>query len=226
MARSSQTSPSPKLPSSPPSQSPSTSVLSLCLPSSCSPFFQLTSALKTIVFSVPSPVPALRYANLAINTLLLLAVAEFLLVPYFDDASGVVFTRVGALYPDAAKIVVRYPPTTNATENLVRLSWRQLDKKGSTDAPWREGPLANLTAQSDWVGIVRLPGLWPSTTYECMSVTSIRTIPPYSYSCNQTGSKISTTPSSHTLQSPSASAPSPTLVSTVAPTSVSLLHRA
>ena len=72
-------------------------------------------ALKMIVFSVPSPIPALRYANLAINTLLLLAVAEFLLVPYFDDASGVVFTRVGALYPDAAKIVVRYPRTTNAT---------------------------------------------------------------------------------------------------------------
>ena len=38
-------------------------------------------ALKMIVFSVPSPIPALRYANLAINTLLLLAAAEFLLVP-------------------------------------------------------------------------------------------------------------------------------------------------
>ncbi|TFK88236.1 hypothetical protein K466DRAFT_645568 [Polyporus arcularius HHB13444] len=137
------------------------------------------SALKSIVFSVPSPVPALRYANLAINTLLLLAVAEFLLVPYFDDASGVVFTRVGALSPDAAKIVVRYPPTTNATENLVRLSWRQVNTKGSTDAPWREGTLANLTAESDWVSTVRLPGLWPSTTYEYRFEDLNNTVLPY-----------------------------------------------
>ncbi|RDX52651.1 Metallo-dependent phosphatase [Lentinus brumalis] len=137
------------------------------------------SALKSIVFSVPSPVPALRYANLAINTLLLLAVAEFLLVPYFDDASGVVFTRVGALSPDAAKIVVRYPPTTNATENLVRLSWRQVNTKGSTDAPWREGPLVNLTAESDWVSTVRLPGLWPSTTYEYRFEDLNSTVLPY-----------------------------------------------
>ena len=128
---------------------------------------QWKSALSTIVFSVPSPVRALHYANLAINTLLLLAVAEFLAVPYFDDASGVVYTRVGALTPDAAKIVVRYPPTTNATENLVRLSWRQANTNGLTDAPWRPGPLANLTADHDWVQSVRLSGLWPSTTYEC-----------------------------------------------------------
>ncbi|KAI0695405.1 PhoD-like phosphatase-domain-containing protein [Cerioporus squamosus] len=104
---------------------------------------------------------------------------SFLLVPYFDDASGVVFTRVGALYPDAAKIVVRYPPTTNATENLVRLSWRQVNTKGPTDAPWREGPLANLTAESDWVTTVRLPGLWPSTTYEYRFEDLNNTVLPY-----------------------------------------------
>ncbi|RPD59100.1 Metallo-dependent phosphatase [Lentinus tigrinus ALCF2SS1-7] len=138
-----------------------------------------SSAFKSIFFSVPSPVPILRYANLAINTLLLFAVAEFLLVPYFDDASGVVYTRVGALYPDAAKIVVRYPPTTNATQNLVRLSWRQVDTKGSTDAPWRDGPLANLTADSDWVSTLRLSGLWPTTTYEYRFEDLNDTVLPY-----------------------------------------------
>ncbi|KAI0713393.1 PhoD-like phosphatase-domain-containing protein [Earliella scabrosa] len=137
------------------------------------------SALSTIVFSVPSPVRALHYANLAINTLLLLAVAEFLAVPYFDDASGVVYTRVGALTPDAAKIVVRYPPTTNATENLVRLSWRQANTNGLTDAPWRPGPLANLTADHDWVQSVRLSGLWPSTTYEYRFEDVNNTVLPY-----------------------------------------------
>ena len=132
-----------------------------------SPMRQWKSALSTVVFSVPSPVRALRLANLAINTLLLFAVVEFIAVPYFDDASGVVYTRVGALSPDAAKIVVRYPPTTNATENLVRLAYRQVK---STPQSWREGPIANLTAENDWVQTVRLTGLWPTTTYECMSL--------------------------------------------------------
>lgn len=86
---------------------------------------QLKSALATVVFSIPSPVRALRRANLVINTLLLLATAEFVFFPYFDSASDVVFTRVGALYPDSAKIVVRYP-STNATENLVRVVWSTL----------------------------------------------------------------------------------------------------
>ncbi|KAH9924002.1 PhoD-like phosphatase-domain-containing protein [Epithele typhae] len=128
--------------------------------------FDWSSALTTIIFSVPSPIRALRLANLAINTLLLLAVADFVAVPYFDDASGVVYTRVGALYPDAAKIVVRYP-AHNATDNLVRLSWRQVNPKAtSNDAPWRDGPTTNLTSDLDWVQTVRLSGLWPKTTYE------------------------------------------------------------
>ena len=128
---------------------------------------QWRSALSTVIFSVPSPVRAFRLANLAINTLLLLAVAEFVAVPYFDDASSVVYTRVGALSPDAAKIVVRYPPSDNATENIVRISYRQATS--STTSPWREGPVVNLTAERDWVQTARLTGLWPTTTYECMS---------------------------------------------------------
>ncbi|PIL30470.1 hypothetical protein GSI_07169 [Ganoderma sinense ZZ0214-1] len=126
--------------------------------------FNWRSALSTVIFSVPSPVPAFRLANLAINTLLLLAVVEFVAVPFFDDASGVVYTRVGALSPDAAKIVVRYPPAGNATENIVRISYRQA--KSSTTSSWREGPVVNLTAETDWVQTARLTGLWPTTTYE------------------------------------------------------------
>ena len=92
-------------------------------------------------------------------------------MPYFDDASSVIYTRVGALSSDTAKIVVRYP-APNATENSVRLSWRQVPKS-SEDAPWREGPLANLTVANDWVQTVRLSGLWPKTTYECTSHTVV-----------------------------------------------------
>ncbi|KAI0350094.1 hypothetical protein OH77DRAFT_1431373 [Trametes cingulata] len=125
----------------------------------------LKSALSTIIFSAPSPVRVLRRANLVINTLLLFAVAEFILFPYFDSASDVVYTRVGALYPDTAKIVVRYP-AANATENLVRVAWRQASGPTDSDAAWREGPIANLTAERDWVQTVNLQGLWPNTQYE------------------------------------------------------------
>ncbi|KAI0373348.1 hypothetical protein BV20DRAFT_963192 [Pilatotrama ljubarskyi] len=138
----------------------------------------LKSALSTIIFSIPSPVQVLRRANLAINTLLLLAVAEFVLFPYFDSASDVVYTRVGALYPDTAKIVVRYP-AVNATENLVRVSWRQANGKTDSDASWREGPIANLTAERDWVQTVNLQGLWPNTQYEYRFEDLNKTALPY-----------------------------------------------
>ncbi|KAJ8469010.1 hypothetical protein ONZ51_g9274 [Trametes cubensis] len=125
----------------------------------------LKSALSAIIFSVPSPIRALRTTNFVINTLLLLAAVEFVFYPYFDSASDVVYTRVGALYPDAVKIVVRYP-AANSTENLVRVVWRQADGKNDSETPWREGPIANLTAERDWVQSVSLRGLWPSTSYE------------------------------------------------------------
>lgn len=190
---------------------------------------QWKSALSTIVFSVPSPVRALHYANIAINTLLLIFVTEFLAVPYFDNASGVVYTRVGALSPDAAKIVVRHPPTTNATENLVRVSWRQVNTNAPIDAPWRPGPVANLTAETDWVQTVRLSSLWPSTTYECR-LPSVPASPSRVHSLKQTASrmptKVPTVPFSPTPLNPSTSAPSPTLASTQVTTSASLLHLA
>ncbi|KAI0648220.1 PhoD-like phosphatase-domain-containing protein [Trametes meyenii] len=139
----------------------------------------LKSALSTIIFSVPSPVRALRWVNLTINTLLLLAAGEFVFFPYFDSASDVVYSRVGALYPDVVKLVVRYPAAANATEHLVRVAWRQTDGNADTDAPWREGPLANLTAEHDWVRTVTLQGLWPSTSYEYRFEDGNNTALPY-----------------------------------------------
>ncbi|KAI8998976.1 PhoD-like phosphatase-domain-containing protein [Trametes punicea] len=138
----------------------------------------LRSALSTIIFSVPSPVRALRRLNLLINTLLFLACAEFVFFPYFDSASDVVYTRVGALYPDAAKIVLRYP-AVNATENLVRVVWRQTNGKNDSQAPWRDGPIVNLTVHRDWVRTVSLQGLWPSTSYEYRFEDLNSTVLPY-----------------------------------------------
>jgi alkaline phosphatase D len=101
--------------------------------------------------------------NLLLNTLLLLGVVDFVVQPLFDSASDVTFTRVGAVYPDSAKIVVRYPEF-NATEHRVRIVWREA--RSSYDK-WRNGPVLKLNDESDWVNTGLLSGLWPSTDYEC-----------------------------------------------------------
>lgn len=97
--------------------------------------------------------------------MLFLFALEFVLYPVIDDAADVVFTRIGAVYPDSAKVVVRYPSSeVNATDRQVRLLWRQAS---GLEATWNSGPEVNLTADHDWVDTARLTGLWPSTNYEC-----------------------------------------------------------
>ena len=118
-----------------------------------------------MLFSIPSPTRYLNAANLTINTLLFLFYLDYVLYPVIDDASGVIYTRVGAVYPDAAKVVVRYP-VTNASDNQVLLLWRQASV--SSDSAWNTGPLVNLTAERDWIATTRLDGLWPNTHYECV----------------------------------------------------------
>ena len=101
-----------------------------------------------------------------INTLLLFAVAEFLLYPFSDSAIDVVFTRVGAIYPDSVKIVMRYPKV-NATQNAVKVLWREDKGHADLEVGWMDGPILPLTDDADWVGTVNLGELWPSTKYEC-----------------------------------------------------------
>ncbi|KII88819.1 hypothetical protein PLICRDRAFT_124950 [Plicaturopsis crispa FD-325 SS-3] len=119
--------------------------------------------LLELLLALPSPDARIRFANFALNGLLLLAVVEFTAYPFFDAATDVVFTRVGAVYPDAAKIVVRYPQT-NATTHDVRIVWRQ-QKVANSDS-WKEGPVLSLLESDDWVNTAKLSGLWPSTPYE------------------------------------------------------------
>ena len=81
-----------------------------------------------------------------------------------------VFTRVGALYPDAAKIVVRYP-AVNATERKVRIAWRQAAlNDASPEDSWISGPILDLTSTNDWVSTAKIDRLWPRTLYECASI--------------------------------------------------------
>lgn len=108
----------------------------------------------------------MKFTTVAINTALWLMVGELVLHPVLNDAKDVTFTRVGAIYPDSARLVVRYPHT-NATDATVRILWRQVPVNG--EDPWSHGPSMNLTAANDWVSTAPLEGLWPSTAYECMS---------------------------------------------------------
>lgn len=121
------------------------------------------STLKTLLFSLPST-KALTTANVLINTILLLMSADLVLEPYVDNATDVTFTRIGAIYPDSARIVVRYPHE-NATVAVVSVLWRQATAYGN--GAWTAGPAVNLTAANDWTSTGVLDGLWPSTHYEC-----------------------------------------------------------
>lgn len=120
-------------------------------------------ALCTIILSIPSPVQALTRATLILNTALWILAADMILYPYYDNASDVIFTRVGAVYPDSARLVVRYPHA-NTTDAAVRILWRQAALGEET---WTPGPTVNLTSERDWVNTIPLGGLWPNTQYEC-----------------------------------------------------------
>ena len=99
------------------------------------------SPISTIIFSLPTKSRYLRCLNLIINTLLFLAVLDFAVTPFVDSASDLVFTRVGALYPDSAKIVVRYPKA-NATEHTLLLVYRETPSNSlESSPPWKDGPM-------------------------------------------------------------------------------------
>lgn len=113
----------------------------------------------------------MKLAVLAINIAIWMMVGEFMLHPVLDPAKDVIFTRVGAIYPDSVRLVVRYPHP-NATEAVLRILWRQTD----SEEPWSHGLPLNLSSGRDWVNTATIGGLWPSTSYECMILLR-RTVP-------------------------------------------------
>lgn len=162
---------------------------------------QEPSALNSILLNLPTPIKRQRVLNLVINTFFLLGAIDLTFRPYFDAATDVTFTRVGAVYPDAAKIVVRYPPVTaeatittaeNTTEtipvdtlderlNEVRVQWRQFPATPAVaeTAPWKDGPILSLRAERDWISTAKLSGLYPSTIYEYRLTSLDKSVLPY-----------------------------------------------
>lgn len=131
--------------------------------------------MLNIFLSLPSSSRRVRWITNGINIALLLAAAEFLYTPFLDSASDVVFTRVGAVYPDNVKIVARYPPIDNMTQPI-RIVWREASKsgtRGDKEISWNDGPIFNFDENRDWVDVVRIKGLWPNSHYECAPLRSV-----------------------------------------------------
>ena len=127
---------------------------------------------STVVLSLPTSSVALRGVTLFINTLLLLCVSDLLTQPIREPASSLIFTRVGAVDPDGAKIVIRWPEVEGGA---IRIVWRQVPAGVSDlDKTWKNGPIVPLRNETDWVGVGRIAGLWPSTGYECASISFFR----------------------------------------------------
>ncbi|KAJ3998054.1 PhoD-like phosphatase-domain-containing protein [Lentinula boryana] len=114
--------------------------------------------LAAVIFSLRTPSRFIRWTNIAINSILLLAFVDFCASPYFDHASDVIFSRIGAVSDSSAKILIRYP---NLNETI-QVVWRE----SKPNAAWNKGATLNLSEENDWVDTVTLSGLWPSTNYE------------------------------------------------------------
>ena len=126
--------------------------------------------LPILIFSLPTSSRRLRLANLLINTLLLAAAADFVVTPFLDTADDVIFTRVGAVYPDNVKIIARYKQlelNTTDEEVHLRIIFRETKSADSDSSGWSDGPLVVFKPEHDWVNTTRLTGLWPNTSYEC-----------------------------------------------------------
>ena len=124
---------------------------------------------KDVVWELLFSLPTTHLTSIftaTINTLLLLLAVDFVYSPVIHSATDVTFTRLGAVYPDAAKITVRYPLSgNNATEHNVVILWRPATPAAAE--PWSDGLTLHLQPDFDWTNTTKLTKLWPSTEYEC-----------------------------------------------------------
>lgn len=122
------------------------------------------SKLAIVMFTLPTGSRRLRLFSLSINTLLFLVSIGFAAEGYLRDAPGVVFTRLGAIYPDRVKLAIRYPHR----KDPVHVLWREV--RGPPDIhaqPWSLGPPIVFSEVGDWVNSTTISPLWPNTMYEC-----------------------------------------------------------
>lgn len=124
---------------------------------------QDVSPLAAVLLSLKTRQRLPNITNVVINTVLLLASLDLALNPLVYNESAVVFSRLGAVYPDAAKITVRYPGSQGPSQEIQVLYREVLTPPTS----WKNGPFVSLSEEHDWVNTTKLSSLWPSTDYEC-----------------------------------------------------------
>lgn len=123
----------------------------------------------TAILTLPTNSRRLRLFSLFVNTLLLLTCIEFATEDYLYDAPDVVFTRLGAIYPDKVKLAIRYPHH----KDPIHIVWRKVRESSDMQAqPWTLGPPVMLSEVGDWVNSTTVSPLWPNTIYECKKSSS------------------------------------------------------
>lgn len=126
-------------------------------------FHSLASPLVTVILTSPTSSRRLRLLSLFVNSILLLASIEFAIEDYLYDAPDVVFTRLGAIYPDKAKLAIRYPNH----KDPIHVVWREVRESSDLQTqPWILGPPVMLSGAGDWVNSTTISPLWPDTVYE------------------------------------------------------------
>lgn len=126
------------------------------------------SRFAIVFLTLPTGSRQLRLFSLFVNSLLLLASIEFAVEDYFYDAPDVVFTRLGAVYPDRVKLAIRYPHH----KDPIHVVWRKVRESPDPQAqPWTFGPPIIVSEGGDWVNSTTISPLWPDTMYECNPLT-------------------------------------------------------
>ena len=127
--------------------------------------------LLALLFGLPSNDDNINLANLLLNSLVFALTQDFLWTPLlFLPMSNVKFARLGYVSHSTAKIVSRVPPSS-------WISQKQYDGfeyepqikviyKLSGSNNWIDGPVfENASPESDWLDVVTIDSLIPSTDY-------------------------------------------------------------
>lgn len=134
---------------------------------------------------MPSNAWYVLWGNFSINTLLLACtlISTFALHTPQYAVKDLTFARVGAVYSDAVKIQVRYPDVHDESSlrtdsSTIKVLYREASAPlhGSawpegSQGMWKDGPVVQLNSENDWVGVAHLTKLYPSSTYECKSLS-------------------------------------------------------
>lgn len=121
----------------------------------------------SLLLSLPGASLRVNVFSLAINSILLLAAADFITHPLRCPESNVIFARVGAVDHQSVKITVRYPHTHGNESSTTRILYREWTDSLDSERPWIHGPMVYLRQEDDWIATTRVTALSPNTKYQC-----------------------------------------------------------